>query len=97
MCVCQWDGFLPTCTCTSAMRKPQTTDIEQYVIDKVKEKRLKLKISQAHLAQLLDVSEGFIGNVESPNYRAKYNLNLLNDLAKIFECSPRDFLPKKPL
>ena len=79
------------------MKKPSSTDIETYAISKVKEKRIKRKISQAQLAHLLDVSEGFIGNVESPNYRAKYNLNHLNEIAKIFECSPRDFIPKDPI
>jgi transcriptional regulator with XRE-family HTH domain len=79
------------------MPKPSTSKIEQYLIDRVKEKRIKLKISQAELARLLDVSEGFIGNVESAKYRAKYNANHLNAIAKIFECSPRDFWPKDPL
>jgi len=79
------------------MKKSSSTDIELYAISKVKEKRIKLKMSQAQLAHLLDVSEGFIGNVESTNYRAKYNLNHLNVLAKLFKCSPRDFLPKEPL
>jgi len=73
------------------------SDIEKYVIDKVKEMRLSKGISQANLARLLDVSEGFIGNIENPNYRDKYNLNHLNELAKILECSPKDFLPEKPL
>jgi transcriptional regulator with XRE-family HTH domain len=79
------------------MKKPSSTNIEQYAVSKVKEKRLKMKLSQAQLAHLLDVSEGFIGNVESTNYRAKYNLNHLNELAKIFECSPREFIPKTPI
>jgi transcriptional regulator with XRE-family HTH domain len=79
------------------MGKPSTSPIEQYIIDKIREKRIKLKISQAELARLLDVSEGFIGNVESPNYRAKYNINHLNAIAKAFKCSPREFLPKEPL
>lgn len=42
--------------------------IEKYVINKVKQRRLELRISQAELAHLLDVSEGFIGNIENPNY-----------------------------
>ncbi|WP_232373111.1 helix-turn-helix transcriptional regulator [Pinibacter aurantiacus] len=59
--------------------------------------RLERNISQANLARHLDVSEGFIGNIENPNYRDKYNIKHLNELAKIFKCSPRDFLPEKPL
>ena len=79
------------------MKKPEISDIEKFVIAKVKEKRIKMKLSQAELAYELDVSVGFIGNVESPKYRAKYNLKHLNDLAEILKCSPRDFLPKEPL
>lgn len=71
--------------------------IEQYVINRVKELRVERNISQAELSRLLDVSEGFIGNVESKNYRAKYNLRHINALAKIFRCSPKDFLPEKAL
>ncbi|MDI3321379.1 helix-turn-helix transcriptional regulator [Pinibacter soli] len=59
--------------------------------------RMERNMSQAHLARLLDVSEGFIGNIENPNYRDKYNIKHLNELAKIFKCSPRDLLPEKPL
>jgi predicted transcriptional regulator len=79
------------------MSKPSTSQIEQYIIDKIREKRVKLNISQAELARQLDVSEGFIGNVESPNFRAKYNVNHINAIAKVFKCSPRDFWPKEPI
>lgn len=72
------------------------TEIEQFVIDAVKEKRIKRNFSQAYLAHQLDVSNGFIGKVESPKFQAKYNLNHINELAKIFECPPTDFLPPKP-
>lgn len=70
--------------------------IDQFVINKVKEKRLEKDISQATLAFELDVSVGFIGNVESPKYPAHYNLKHLNQLAIVLDCSPQDFLPKKP-
>ena len=78
------------------VNKPHT-EVEQYVIDAVREMRLKKGVSQKELANLLDVSIGFIGDVESPRSRAKYNLNHINALAKIFDCSPRDFLPEKSL
>ncbi len=73
------------------------TKIELYVINAVKEKRIEAGLSQKELADELDMSLGFIGDVENPKRRAKYNLNHLNELAKIFKCSPRDFLPEKPL
>lgn len=71
--------------------------IEQYVIDVVRKMRLEKKISQKELAYSLDLSIGFIGDVESYKSRAKYNLSHINRLAEIFECSPKDFLPEQHL
>ncbi|MCW3461810.1 helix-turn-helix domain-containing protein [Chitinophaga nivalis] len=73
------------------------TSMELYVIAVVKQKRMEKGYSQKVLANMLHVSPGFIGDVENPEYRAKYNLNHLNALAGIFGCSPRDFLPEKML
>lgn len=71
--------------------------IERYVIEVIKKKRQENNISQAELARRLGVSLGFIGNVENQTFRAKYNLRHLNELAKIFKCSPKDFMPEKPV
>lgn len=73
------------------------TEIELYVINKVREMRVQLKISQAQLALKLNMSVGFIGHIESPKHRAKYNLNHLNQLAQIFNCPFSYFFPPKPL
>ncbi len=70
--------------------------INIYVINKVREKRLEKNISQADMAFELGMSVGFIGKIESPNYPTHYNIKHLNQLARILECSPQDFLPKKP-
>lgn len=72
------------------------TKIEQYVIDKVRDMRQKRGISQAELSLLLNFSEGFVGHIENPKRRDKYNIRHLNELAKIFSCSPKDFLPDNP-
>lgn len=72
------------------------TKIEQFVIDKVKELRSKENMSQAKLADLLEVSKGFIGNVENSKKIEKYNLNHINELAIIFNCSVTDFFPNDP-
>ena len=71
--------------------------IDQFAIDRVKEKRLEKNLSQANLAYELDMSVGFIGKVESSKYPTHYNLKHLNHLARILKCSPQDFLPKKPI
>ena len=60
----------------------------------VRAKRIEKGWSQKELAYQLDVSIGFIGDIENPKYRAKFNLNHINELAKIFECSPKDFMPE---
>ncbi|SDF61304.1 Helix-turn-helix [Dyadobacter soli] len=77
------------------MEKPN--EFEQYIIDKVKERRLALGMTQKDLSFLLDVSEGYVGLVESSKTDDKYSLRRLNDLAKILQCSPKDFLPENPL
>lgn len=79
------------------MKNAEISTIEQYVIDAVRQKRKEKGVSQRELAYLLDVSVSFIGEIESGRTRAKYNLNHLNEIAKILDCSPRDFLPEKGL
>jgi transcriptional regulator with XRE-family HTH domain len=79
------------------MPKAKSLNIDQFVIDAIRELRIKNGISQREIAYHLNISEGFIGNIENPNYRAKYNLNHINEIAKILECSPKDFLPEKPI
>jgi transcriptional regulator with XRE-family HTH domain len=74
-----------------------STQIEQHIIEKVKQKRLELGLSQLALSQRLEMTDTFISHVESSSKRAKYNVNHLNELAKIFQCSPKEFLPDSPL
>ena len=75
----------------------QKSKIDWYIISKVKEMRNAKKLEQDDIAIHLNVSSGFIGQIESPNFRAKYNNQHLNELAKLFKCSPKDFMPEKPL
>ena len=77
--------------------KVEKSRIDWYIINKVRDMRTAKGLSQDDLALHLNVSTGFIGHVESPNFRAKYNAQHLNELAKLFSCSPKDFLPDKPL
>ncbi|WP_300099027.1 helix-turn-helix transcriptional regulator [uncultured Alistipes sp.] len=59
--------------------------------------RIAKDVTQADLAFEIGVSDGFISQVESPKSPSKYNLNHLNKIARYLNCSPRDFLPEKPL
>lgn len=78
-------------------KKVQKTKIDLYIISQVHKMRNEKGFTQEVLAVHLNVSTGFIGHVESPNFRAKYNTAHLNELAKLFKCSPKDFFPEKPL
>lgn len=78
-------------------RTISNTKIDWYIINRVKEMRIEHGLEQDDIAIHLNVSNGFIGHVESPNQRAKYNNVHLNELAKLFKCSPKDFMPEKPL
>lgn len=71
------------------------SDIEKYVITKVKEIRILQNISQGELAFKIDVSPGFIGKVESLKYNSKYNLNHINKISKALRISPRELLPER--
>lgn len=71
--------------------------IDQYVIDKVRERRIELGVSQAVLADYINVNRGFIGYVENIKRPQKYNITLLNEIAKALNCSIKDFFPQEPL
>jgi transcriptional regulator with XRE-family HTH domain len=73
-----------------------TSEIELYIIERVKQMREEAGMTQAQLAFAMELSYGFVGQVESTNHRAKYNLNHINKLAKIFNRDFRDFFPEKP-
>lgn len=73
------------------------TEIERFVIDRVRKLRIEKNISQADLALSIGVSIGFIGKVESLKYNSKYNLNHINNIAKVLNISPKQLLPEKSL
>ncbi len=70
---------------------------EMFVINKVKARRQELDISQKELANLMELSIGFVGKIESPKYPSSWNLDHLNKLSEILKCSPKDFLPEKSI
>ena len=73
------------------------TPVDLYVINAIRKERIAQKVSQAMLAYGIGVSKGFIGMAESPKYNIKYNIHHINEIARFLGCSPRDFLPEKPL
>lgn len=73
--------------------KKRVTEIERYVIDAVRKRRLEIGVSQKELSMRINVDVAYVGHVESINSIEKYNLNQLNEIAKALECRITDFFP----
>lgn len=71
------------------------TPIEQFIIDCVRELRLKRNITQKEIAQIIGVSQSFIANIERDGHKAKYNINHVNLIADHFKLSPKVFMPSR--
>lgn len=71
--------------------------IDWFIVNRVREMRLDQCLSQDDVAIHLNLSKGYIGHIESPNFIAKYNTSHINELAKLFNCSPKDFFPDEAL
>ena len=78
-------------------KKVHKSKIDLYIISQAIKLRNQGGYTQEDVAIHLNVSTGYIGHIESPNFRAKYNTVHLNELAKLFQCSPKDFLPEEPI
>lgn len=89
--------FFSLITLISMKNQENISQIDQYVIDFVRRLRLERKMSQKDIASILSVSPSFIGNIESTQHEAKYNLTHINLLADYFNISPQIFLPKKAI
>ena len=71
----------------------KTTEIETFIINKVKEYRINAGMSQRKLCLELNLSPSYVFRAESPKYETKYNHNQLNEIAKLFNCKIADFMP----
>lgn len=71
--------------------------IEMYIVQEVKKLRKAKKWSQQYLGDCLNLSRGYIRDIENPKHIASYNVDHINEIAKLFGISPRDLWPEKPL
>ena len=79
------------------MPKNRKSKFETFIINKILEVRIEKGLTQEDIAIILNVSRGFIGQIESSNFPTKYSLDQINLLAKEFKRSPKDFMPEKPI
>ena len=61
------------------------------IINRVKKLRVERNLSQQQLANIIDVTNGTLGNIESLKYANKYTLKQLNLIAKHFEVPIESF------
>ncbi len=62
-----------------------TSELDFYIIEKIRDLRIKAGLDQVALAQKLGVSEGYIGNIENPKHTAKANIRMLARIANALE------------
>src|SRR6218665_3158152 len=75
-----------------------TSELDFYIIEQIRELRIKAGLDQVALAQKLGVSEGYIGNIENPKNSAKTNIRMLARIAYALDLeSYTDLFPKKTL
>lgn len=63
------------------------TDFQNEVVNRVRQLRIDNEVSQVGLANIIDVSNGQIGNIESPKFQHKYTLKQLYVISKHFNVS----------
>ena len=63
------------------------TEYQLEVISRIRKLRIENEVSQVGLANLIDISNGQIGNIESPKFQHKYTLKQLDLIAKYFKVS----------
>lgn len=71
--------------------------IKLYTINKVKELRIKHEMSLRYFADCLNISHSYIHCIEDPTSDKAYNLDHLNEIAKLFRCALWELIPQNPL
>ncbi|MGE4456661.1 MAG: helix-turn-helix domain-containing protein [Arcobacteraceae bacterium] len=67
-----------------------------YIVESVKQERIKRNISQLKLAQILDFSSpNYVAKIETRKHNVSYNLIHLCKIAVAFDMEVVDLLPKE--
>lgn len=62
-------------------------DYQNEVVNRIRKLRIDNGVSQVAMAHVIDVSNGQIGNIESPKFQHKYTLKHLYQISKHFNVS----------
>lgn len=63
----------------------KNSETEVLIIQRIKALRIEHNISQLALSHVLGVSDGQIGNIESPRFQHKYTLKQIYDFCKFID------------
>ncbi|MBQ7786655.1 MAG: helix-turn-helix transcriptional regulator [Alistipes sp.] len=61
------------------------SEYQLQIIFKIKQEREARGLGQKNIANILGISEGHVGNIESPKFPQKYTLKQLDTLCKYFK------------
>lgn len=78
-----------------SITKKGKSKFELEIVDLVRQKRRDNKLTQENIATCLNVTPGYIGQIESANEPSMYTHDQLNVLAIEMDCSPKDFYPER--
>ncbi len=67
--------------------KTAKSKYQEKVINKLRKLRMDNNISQAQLSDILSISPGLVGNIESYKYSHKYTLKQIKMICDYFNCS----------
>lgn len=71
-------------------------EYQDAIIQSIKKVRMEHNISQAKLGEILGISRGQVGNIETPNYTQKYTLKQILAICKYFDFPiEKLFIPEK--
>jgi transcriptional regulator with XRE-family HTH domain len=77
--------------------KKGKSNFELAIVDLVRQKRRENKLTQENIATCLNVTPGYIGQIESLTEPSMYTHDQLNMLAQEMDCSPKDFYPENAI
>ena len=80
-----------------ATKEPKKTEIELFIIKKVRELREARNVGQKNLSLELKLSISYVGQAEDIYNDVKYNLNHLNEIARYFNVPFSYFFPETHL
>ena len=63
------------------------SEYQEKVISKIKKLRMDNNVSQSQISEILSISPGLVGNIESYKYKHKYTLKQIYEICNYFNFS----------